>query len=148
MEKLIRPARIAYCIGLAGMVVPQLCYGQFGPNFFPAWPGLPWTVFWCYLFTIIILAACAAIAFEKNGRAISLILGGILLGVYCLGYIPYELIIEPHNGNLGSWGDGLKESALAGGAFVIAGSFPKQVNGQRSAPGWFLEKLIPLGPFF
>src|SRR5579872_7298218 len=128
MEKLIKPARIAYCIGLAGMVIPQLFYKEFGPNFFPAWPHLPWTGFWSYFFTLIILAACAAIVFGKNGRTVSLILGGLLLAVYCFGYIPYELILEPHNNYLGSWAEGLKEPALAGGAFVMAGTFPKEVN--------------------
>jgi len=148
MEKLIKPARIAYCIGLAGMVIPQLFYKQFGSNFFPAWPGFPLTVFWLYFFTAIIIAACAAIIFEKNGRVVSLILGGLLLAVYLFGYIPYELIIEPHNNYLGSWGDGLKEPALAGGAFVVADSFPKEVTRQTSAFIKFLEKLIPFGPVF
>lgn len=148
MEIFIRPGRTAYCIGLAGMVIPQLFYKQFEPNFFPAWPGFPFTVFWSYLFTLITIAACAAIVFEKNGRTVSLILGGLLLAVYCFGYIPYELIIEPHNNSLGSWGDGLKEPALAGGAFVIAGSFPKKVNVQTSLFIKLLEKLIPIGPLF
>ncbi len=148
MEKLITPARIAYCIGLAGMVIPQFFYKEFGSNFFPAWPGLPWTGFWSYFFTLIIIAACAAIAFEINGRTVSLLLGAFLLAVYCFGYIPYELMIEPHNNYLGSWSEGLKEPALAGGAFVIAGSFPKEVSGQASSFIKFLEKLIPFGPVF
>ncbi len=145
MEKLIKPARIAYCIGLTGMVLPQLFYGQFGANFFPAWPGLPLTAVWTWLFTLLVIAACAAIIFEKNGRMASLILGGLLLAVYCLGYIPYELIIEPHSSNLGSWADGLEEPALAGGAFVAAGTFPKQLNRQTTLIK-LLEKLIVFGP--
>jgi hypothetical protein len=108
MKALIKPARVGFCIGLAGMVIPQLFYRQFQPNFFPAWPGLPWTAFWSYSFTAAIITACSAIAFEKNGRTASLILGGLLLAIYCLGYIPYELIIEPHPSSLGSWAEGLK----------------------------------------
>jgi len=145
MEKFIKPARIAYAIGLTGMVLPQLFYGQFGPNFFPAWPGLPLTAIWTWLFTLLVIAACTAIIFEKNGRTASLILGGLLLAVYCLGYIPYELIIEPHGSNLGSWADGLEELALAGGAFVVAGTFPKQLNRQTVLIK-LLEKLIVFGP--
>lgn len=146
MEKLIKPARIAYCIGLAGMVIPQLFYREFGANFFPAWPNLPWIGFWSYCFTLMILAACAAIVLEKNGRTVSLVLGGLLLAIYCFGYFPYELIFEPHNNYLGSWSEGLKEPALAGGAFVMAGTFPKEINGRTSSFIKFLEKLIPFGP--
>jgi hypothetical protein len=148
MEKLIKPARIAFCIGLAGMVIPQFFYGKFGVNFFPAWPGLPWVAFWSCLFTLAVIAAAAAIILEKNGRTVSLILGGMLLAVYCFGYIPYELIISPYYKYLGTWGDGLKESALAGGAFVVAGTFPKKVNAKSTPMVNFLEKLIPLGPLF
>lgn len=148
MKAFIKPARVAFCIGLAGMVIPQLFYRQFQPNFFPAWPGLPWTAFWSNLFTLVIIALCGAIVFEKNGRTASLILGGLLLAVYCFSYIPYELIIEPHRSSLGSWADGLKEPALAGGAFIIAGSFSKQDNRQTSSLTKFLDGLIPFGPLF
>lgn len=146
MEKFIKPARIAYCIGLAGMVIPQLFYKHFGANFFPAWPNIPGLVFWVYFFTAIIIAACIAIIFEKNGRTASLILGALLLAIYFFGYIPYELIIEPHNNYLGTWSDGLKEPAMAGGAFVIAGSFSKEINGRTPSFTKLLEKLIPFGP--
>jgi uncharacterized membrane protein YphA (DoxX/SURF4 family) len=148
MDKLIKTARLAYCLGLAGMVIPQFFYGEFGANFFPKWPGLPMVAFWVYLFTIVTIAACIAIAFEKKARTAALILGGLLLATYCLGYIPYELIIEPNNKHLGSWGDGLKESASAGGAFVIAGSFPEDITAGKSTLIKWLEKLIPFGRIF
>jgi hypothetical protein len=141
-------ARIAYCIGLMGMVIPQLFYGKFGSNFFPAWPGMQWISFWAGFFTVIILVACIAIIFEKQPRRVSLILGGLLLAMYIFGDVPYELITDPYNNYLGSWGDGLKELALAGGAFVIAGSFSQDANLKR--PGFirWLEKLIPWGSIF
>jgi len=148
MEKLKVAARIAYCIGLAGMVVPQLFYGQFGSNFFPAWPHLPWVGFLSGLFTFIVLAACAAIIFEKQARVSALLLGGLLLIMYCFGYIPFEILLAPYADHLGTWGDGLKESALAGGAFVMAGSFPANPNTEKSTFIRWLEKLIPLGPLF
>jgi len=148
MKKLIKPAQVAYCVGLAGMVVPQIFYRGFGANFFPAWPGLPWVVFWSYLFTFIVLACCAAIVFEKNARTAALYLGSFLLAVYCLGYIPYELIIEPHKNSLGTWADGLKEPALAGGAFIIAKSFSNERDQRGSAFIKLWEKLIPFGPSF
>ncbi|MDF2431046.1 MAG: hypothetical protein JWP44_677 [Mucilaginibacter sp.] len=148
MENLKKAARTAYCIGLAGMVFPQFFYKEFGNNFFPAWPGLPWVAFWVYLFTAVTITACIAIVLEKRGRTVSLILGGLLLAMYCLGDIPYELIIDPYNNHLGSWANGLKELALAGGAFVVAGSFPDKVNVKKSFLIKLLEKLIPFGGIF
>ncbi len=130
------------------MVFPQFFYKQFGSNFFPAWPGLPWVAFWACIFTAIVLAACMAIAFNRHPRIIALVSGSLLLAMYCFGYIPYELIVAPYNNHLGTWGDGLKEPALAGGLLVIAGSFPREINVQRSLLMKLLEKLIPWGPFF
>ncbi|HWZ16086.1 MAG TPA: hypothetical protein VNW95_12685 [Mucilaginibacter sp.] len=145
MKSLIKPGRIAYCIGLAGMVFPQFFYGKFGSNFFAQWPNLPFVAFWASLFAIVTVAACAAIMFEKNARTVSLVLGGFLLATYCFGYLPYEILVEPYNNYLGTWASGLKEPALAGGAFIIAGSFPREANLKNTSLKW-LEKLIPFGP--
>jgi len=148
MEKFKKAGRIAYCIGLAGMVFPQFFYKQFGNNFFPAWPHLPWTAFFASLFTFIVLIACIAIVFEKHARIAALLLGGLLLVMYCFGYVPYEILLAPYADHLGTWADGLKESALAGGAFVMAGSFPVNPNTEKSKCIKWLEKLIPFGPLF
>lgn len=148
MEKLKKVGRVAYCVGVAGMVFPQFFYGEFGHNFLPMWPGLPLVSFWAYLFTIITIAACFVIIFEKKDRTVSLILGSLLLVMYFLGDIPYELIIDPNNKHLGSWADGLTELALVGGAFVVAGSFPEDSGSPKSSPIKWLEKVVPFGDIF
>jgi uncharacterized membrane protein YphA (DoxX/SURF4 family) len=148
MESFKKIARIAYCVGLMGMVIPQLYYGKFGNNFFPPWPGLPWVSFWVGFFTVIVVVACLAIIFEKQPRRVSLILGGLLLAMYIFGDIPYEIIIDPYHNYLGSWADGLKELALAGGAFVVAGSFSQDVDVKKPGLIRWLEKLIPWGSIF
>jgi uncharacterized membrane protein YphA (DoxX/SURF4 family) len=147
MEKIVKPARIAFCLGLAGMVSPQFVYQVFVGNFFPAWPHLPLAALWTCLFTALVIAACAAMVFEIRARTAALLLGGFLLAVYVFGYFPYELLVAQYNNYLGTWADGLKEPALAGGAFVVAGSLPAGSRGQSSAVLRFLEKLIPFGPF-
>jgi uncharacterized membrane protein YphA (DoxX/SURF4 family) len=130
------------------MVIPQFFYRKFGANFFPAWPGLPWAPFWSCLFTVIAIAACIAITFDIKGRTVSLILGGLLLAMYVVGALPYELFIDPNHNHLYAWADLLKELALAGGAFVIAGSFPEKPNIPKSYFIKLLERLIPLGSIF
>ena len=147
MEKLVKPSRIAFCIGLAGMVMPQLFYSAFGNNFFPAWPHLPLVPVWVWLFTVAVLAACAAVILNLKPKTAALLLGGLLLAVYILGYFTYDLLVAQYNNHLGTWADGLKESALAGGAFVVAGSLPAEPGIQKSPVLKFLERLIPFGPF-
>lgn len=147
MEKLVKPARIAFCIGLAGMVIPQLFYGVFGDNFLPAWPHLPLVPLWSGIFTLLVLAACVAILINKWPKAAALLLGGLLLAVYILGYFTYDAFLAQYNNHLGTWGDGLKETALSGGLFVAAASLPDEPAIHRSALLRFLERLIPFGPF-
>ena len=147
MDKLVKLSRITFCIGLAGMVGPQLFYSAFGNNFFPAWPHLPLVPVWVCLFTVAVLAACIAIVFRIKARTAALLLGGLLLAIYIFGYFTYDLFVAQYNNHLGTWADGLKESALAGGAFVVAGSLPADSSVQKSVVLRFLQKLIPFGPF-
>jgi uncharacterized membrane protein YphA (DoxX/SURF4 family) len=70
--------------------------------------------------------------------------------MFCFYYIPYELFVDPYYKNLGVWANGEKELALAGGAFVIAGSFPDSNAHVQKKPLFtkLLEKLIPVGGIF
>jgi len=147
MEKLVQPARVAFCIGLAGMVCPQLVYSEFVVNFFPAWPHLVLVGLWAWVFTVAVLADCTAIIFGFKPKAGALLLGGLLLATYLFGYFPYELFVAKYNNYLGTWADGLKETALAGGGFVVAGSLPSDIGDQKFAFLRFLNKLVPFGPF-
>jgi uncharacterized membrane protein len=145
MGNIIKLSRMAYCIGLAGMVAPQLYYRKFRANFLPPWPGLPWVSFWADLFSILVIAACVAIVLEIKGRRAALILGGLLLAMMMLGGIPYVLIIDPNSNHLFAWGDLLTETALTGGAFVVSGSFTEETIVKRSSGIRLLEKSMPLG---
>jgi uncharacterized membrane protein len=65
--------------------------------------------------------------------------------------VPYLLFVGPYSPvHLGLWTDPLKELALSGGAFVIAGSFLKNNSSAYSKTSFigFLEKIIPFGKFF
>jgi hypothetical protein len=148
MEKLKKAALAGYCIGLAGMVFPQFFYMKFGRNFFPPYPGLPWLALWTCLFTLFTLTACVYIFLNKKAVNEALILGALLLAMFFLGFVPYELFVDPNNKHLGSWADGLKELALSGGAFVIAGVLRPNSNVQKTPFLKSLEKLIPFGKIF
>lgn len=151
MEILIRTGRIFYGISMAAVGFQQFFYADFHPMILPplhTWiPGL---VFWAYITGAGFMLAGAAIIFGKKARTVSLGLGAVLLALFCCYYIPYELFVDPYYRHLGEWGEAEKELALAGGAFVIAGTFPvKNANAQKEPLiTRVLGKLIPMGRIF
>lgn len=151
MEKLIKVGRIFYGIAIAGIGFQQIFYADFHPMTFPpqhAW--LPGPAIWAYVTGAALIIVGAAIVFEKYARTVSLILGGVFFAIFCFYYIPYEVIVDPYYKHLGVWANAEKELALAGGAFVVAGSFPKHHTNARKSSLFIkaLEKLIPFGGIF
>ena len=151
MVKLTRIGRLFYAIAMAGVGFQQFFYSDFHPMILPPLHGwIHGLAFWAWVTGAALMAAGAAIIFEKKARTISLVLGGILLALFCFYYILYEFVVDPYYKYLGQWGDAEKELALSGGAFVIAGSFPV-VNStvqKKLLLTKVLEKLIPLGSIF
>jgi hypothetical protein len=148
MANIGKTGRIAYCIGLVGMVFPQLFYGKISGSFFPAWPGLPWVPVWTWLFSILTIVACMAISFDIKGRQIALILAGLLLAMLVFGSLSFELLIDPAHNHLYAWGAALTGLAITGGAFVVAGSFTEETTDKKPA---FIRRpgnLISLGSLF
>jgi uncharacterized membrane protein YphA (DoxX/SURF4 family) len=149
---MIKTGRYFYATALVVYGIQQFVYGDFRNVFFPPWQShLPVLMIWAYIFGICLIGAGSAIIFGKKAREASLILGGIFLFLFCFLQIPYELISEPNKSyHLGVWADALKELALAGGAFVVAGSFPGGNTNSPDKPGIIrlLEKFIPLGAIF
>jgi uncharacterized membrane protein len=95
-----------------------------------------------YIFGAMLILAGACIVFEKRIRTISLMLGTVLLLIFCFYFIPYEFMISSNYMHFGDWENAAKELALAGGAFIIAACFPeKNENGLTR----FLNKLGQFG---
>jgi len=144
MEDFSKIWRAFFAIGLLCIAVQQLIVGDLLPVImlpsYPAWltPRLAWT----WGISIAMAAACIAILFELKGRTVSILLGILLLLLFALFQIPGN----PGPKHIGSWINPLKEFALAGGAFIVAGSFPPG----RTAPDFvkLLENLIPFGKCF
>ncbi|GAB3517007.1 DoxX family protein [Emticicia fontis] len=146
------PTRIGnwfYGIALVVYGLQQLWYANFRTVQLPAWQTyLPLLPVWAYLTGIGLILAGLAIMFDKKARETSLLLGSIFLFLFLLVQIPYEMFGDPNSSlHLGVWTNALKGLALAGGAFVMAGTFTKN----DSHPSSFFklaEKLIPFGPLF
>ena len=127
MRNLSNIGRIFYGIAIAGIGVQTIYYNDFPYMLIPpkhSWiPGL---VMLAYIFGALLILAGACIVFEKKTRTISLLLGSVLLLIFCFYYIPYEFMASSNYTHLVEWENAEKELALAGGAFVIAGCFSEK----------------------
>ena len=153
MDKLIKAGRLFFCLGLAAIAFQQFFYGDLRPVFLPAsWPSwIHGFSIWGYLSGAAIIVACAFILLGKRSKIISLYLGGFFLLLFLVFHAPFLLFVNEYLPyHLGLWTDPLKELALSGGAFLVAGSFPEtKPNGEKEIfIIRLLEKLIPFGILF
>jgi hypothetical protein len=79
-------------------------------------------VFVVYMYGALLFLAGAWIVFRQNVAPIALPLGTILLLIFCLYFVPYELTQSANYRHFGDWEDAFKELTFAGGAFVLARS--------------------------
>jgi len=141
----ITTARIFFGIGMMGIGIQHFIYSAFRPVILPAWPQWMQSSILAYLTGTGIVAAGVLILLGRNTKIISLLLGGFLLGCLIFIQCPFILFIQPNSpAHLGLWTDPLKEMALAGGAFVMAGLSNDTVR-KRSLS--IIEKLVPLGKY-
>jgi len=135
--------RIFYGLAIAGMGILTIYYRDFPYMLIPpkhSWiPGL---VLLSYISGSIFILAGASIVFEKKTRPVSLLLGIILLLIFCCCFIPYEFIASANYMHLVDWENAEKELALAAGALVIAGCFSEK---NKNFANRFSGKLIYFG---
>jgi hypothetical protein len=143
MGNLSKIGRIFYGIGIAEIGLQAIYYHEF-PYILSLPKNLPGSVVMilAVIFGMIFTFAGACVIAEKRARQVSLLFGCILLLIFCFYYIPYEFLTSPNYMHLGDWENAAKELTLAAGAFVVAGSFPKRIEGKLTR---FLSKLIPFG---
>lgn len=142
----VKTGHVFYGVTMIVYGVQQFLYGDFRGVQLPAWQSyLPFLPAWAYITGAGLIWAGGSIIMGKRGREVSLSLGGIFLSLVLFVHVPFGIFAEPNHLHLAMWTSALKELALAGGALVIAGTFPLATT---SRPGIFdfLEKAIPFGP--
>ena len=146
MENLARAGRCFYGIGIIFLGIQQFIYADFRPVFLPEWPLWLHKAVWAYITGAGLVVAGVIILVNKGARKTALILGGFLFLFFIAFHVPYQLFIIPYSFHWGLWTNALKELALSGGAFLVAGSLEKPSH----QPSLFnvLEKFIPAGRIF
>jgi uncharacterized membrane protein len=148
LPALTKCARIFFGIGMAGLGIQHFIYSDFRPVIIPPeWPKWMHFSILAYMAGAAIVIAGIFILLERKAKAVSLILGCFLLFCFLFIQCPYTLFVQPNSpAHLGLWTDPLKELALSGGAFIIAGL---SADTSLTQPLFTVtEKIIPLGKFF
>jgi hypothetical protein len=124
MGKLSNIGRIFYGLSIAALGFLTIYYSDFPYFLLP--PNHHWMndhVIFVYISGALLFLAGVCIAFEKMTMTISLLLGAVLLLIFCFYFIPYELTVSANYMHFGDWENAAKELALCGGALVITRKF-------------------------
>jgi len=140
----VRVGRLFFAIGMVGFGVLFFVNANAVLVLAPAWPTWIPGRSGAFAAGAILIAGGASIAFGLRARSVAILLGSIILA--------WDLFRDVDLIKIAATSlDITKALALGGGAFVIAGTFPRdkwESSGPFSPMMMRLEKLIPLGRFF
>ena len=124
MGNLSNIGRIFYGLAIAALGFLTIYYTDFPYMLIP--PKHFWMnshVIFVYISGALLILAGVCIVFRKYLVPVSLLLGSVLLLIFCFYFIPYEFMTSSRYMHFGAWENAAKELALSGGAFVIAGCY-------------------------
>ena len=124
MGNLIKAGRLFFAIMIAGLAGQQLYDGYFRPVLIPTYAThFPGEIVLVYLLSAVLIVAAAGIVLNRQGRMLALGLAGLFFALLLFCHVPYEAFVDPAGKGIGGWNNALKESAMAGGALIVAGSY-------------------------
>jgi len=142
MEKLFNAGRVFYGISMAGLGLQTVYFHDFPYMLIPPTHyRIPCLTVISSIFGGLLLLAGASIAIKVKTRLAALLLGVVLLLIFCFYFIPYQFFTNRNYMHLIEWDNPAKELALAGGALVIAGCFPAN---NKSVFEKLLANALPL----
>ena len=124
MANLIKAGRVFFALMILGLAGQQLHDGYFRPVLIPTYAThFPGEIVLVYLLSALLIVAAAGIILDKQARMLALGLAGLFFALLLFCHIPYEAFVDPAGKGIGGWNNALKESAMAGGALIVAGSY-------------------------
>jgi uncharacterized membrane protein len=134
MQNLTKVGRLIFAIAIIGFGIEHFVNGNY-PSALMAFPEFPGRIILVYVVGMLLVLCGVCIAANIKARSTALLLGLI--------YIPFLIAhlfaLLSNIKNPGPWTAGGEIMALMGGAWIVAGSFPKEDNA--------LNKVIPLGRY-
>jgi hypothetical protein len=143
MGNLSNIGRIFYGISMAAMGFLTIYNHDFPYMLIPArhhW--LDNLVLITYIFGALLILAGLCIVFKRATLPVSLLLGTVLLLIFCFYFVPYQFMVSARYRHFGVWENAAKELALSSGAFIIAGCCS---NRNETPLIRSLRKLVPFG---
>jgi uncharacterized membrane protein len=141
LKTLSNIGRVFYGISITIMGLLTVYYKDFPYMFIPdkhSWIPLVLT----YISGALLILSGACIISAEYARPASLLLGSVLLAIFCFYFVPYQFLATTDYMQFGAWENAEKELTLAGRALIIAGCFAAK---KESALFQVLSRLIPLG---
>lgn len=124
MNTLLTAGRWFFGLALLCLGIQQLYEGIFLPVVLPPWPQWLYTPLFAYITAVVLIAAGVCLLTEKLAAPAAMFIACFFMLLFVCFQAPYLLFKGPYSPrHLGLWTDPLKELALAGGAFVMAGTF-------------------------
>ncbi len=171
---LIKLGRLFYGLGIAAMGIHLLILRDFRPDILPPIPVWPhkYIVFPIFIGLAMLLAGILISGLVRikpsnleqprtpqgmhqiqlrwlDPKHISLYLGLFFLVMLVACQLPYILFFSPNKlSQLDVWFSAGQDLAYAGGAFVMAGSFPADYRIEQNRTERSLAKFVPFGPAF
>ncbi|MBS1681499.1 MAG: hypothetical protein JST48_07290 [Bacteroidetes bacterium] len=143
MKNLSSIGRIFFGSSIAVLGILTIYYRDFPYMLIPydhSW--IPSLAVVAYVAGGLLVWSGVCIVLEKKITPASLLLGCVLLIIFCFYFVPYQFMVSPNFMQFIDWENSAKELALATGALVMAQHFYKK----SELPLFkFLEKLLPLG---
>jgi uncharacterized membrane protein YphA (DoxX/SURF4 family) len=122
MRDFYKIGRLFYGIAMAALGLLTICYRDVAYFLLP--PNHSWLtdhIPLVYLWGTLHFIAGSCLILEKKLRLASLLLGAVLLLIFCFYFVPVQLSAWSTYKTPGAWENSIKELALAGGAFVMIG---------------------------
>jgi uncharacterized membrane protein YphA (DoxX/SURF4 family) len=151
MNNFLPAGRSFFAVGILCLGIEQFYDAAFLPVVLPSWPLWMHMPVLAYLAAVALIVAGICILVGKRTSQVSFFLGVFLLALFVFFQASYLLFVGPYSPrHPGLWTDPLKEFALAGGAFIIAGTFADNLlhTGQSVKMVASPKKLIRLGSIF
>jgi hypothetical protein len=139
MEYLYNIGRIFFGIATAGLGLQTMYDKDFPYMLIPPHDSWIHGLALCACISGALLAvAGVCIVLQKQIRPVSLVLGSLLLLIFCFYHLPYECMSRANYMHFGNWENAAKELALSAGAFVVAG---KRFPGKAASFGTIVFSL-------
>ena len=140
-EKITKAGRYVFAICIMAFGIQQMLFHEFLTIFMPLWPDwIPGHKFSTYFFAVFLIVIGMAIILNLKARLAALVLGVASLLLLVFVHVPFLIVNRPHS--LLGCADAFTILALAGSAFIVAGTDVRTGNPRAESGMWVLTGRI------